>query len=302
MIAIVFLAVLLLLRSAMMPEVSLRETLLSFPVPSSTGNHGSGSPHTVISSTTSSCEPNILYRGPIGLPALRRKRDLGRLLEQRRFVDGAEVGVKTGQHAAVLLTHWKSCQSMKLIDLWAQQPDHANYHDLANVDNATQQSNLERTQTRLQSWAHKIEYFRMYSVQAAARIANHSLDFIFIDARHDYCGVKEDLDAFYPKLRPGGILAGHDYLDAAEMRKQSPRQDWSICADGSIHTGAVKGAVEDFALQWGLVISVVYADRWPSWMIQKPTIPECILRGVEEDDGDDRDTFGSQVNPLERYR
>ena len=31
-------------------------------------------------------------------------------------------------------------------------------------------------------------------------------------ARHDYCGVKEDLETYWPKLRRGGILAGHDYL------------------------------------------------------------------------------------------
>lgn len=47
--------------------------------------------------------------------------------------------------------------------------------------------------------------------------------------RHDYCGVHEDLAAYWPKLRSGGILAGHDYLDAPEVAaKPSPRkQDWS---------------------------------------------------------------------------
>jgi hypothetical protein len=30
--------------------------------------------------------------------------------------------------------------------------------------------------------------------------------------RHDYCGVMEDLVAYWPKLRSGGIIAGHDYV------------------------------------------------------------------------------------------
>lgn len=43
--------------------------------------------------------------------------------------------------------------------------------------------------------------------------------------------MKEDLQTYWPKLRSGGILAGHDYLDAgevAEMSKGHPRpQDWT---------------------------------------------------------------------------
>lgn len=37
------------------------------------------------------------------------------------------------------------------------------------------------------------------------------LDFCFIDAAHDYDNVKRDIQAWRPKVKPGGILAGHDY-------------------------------------------------------------------------------------------
>jgi hypothetical protein len=65
-------------------------------------------------------------------------------------------------------------------------------------------------------------------------VPDASLDYVYVDARHDYCGVKEDLEAWWPKLRRGGILAGHDYLDAAEVRaKPSPaKQDWA-CEAGA---------------------------------------------------------------------
>ena len=53
---------------------------------------------------------------------------------------------------------------------------------------------------------------RMLSVEAAATLADSSLDYVYIDARHDYSGVMEDLRAWYPKLRAGGLLAGHDFI------------------------------------------------------------------------------------------
>ena len=45
--------------------------------------------------------------------------------------------------------------------------------------------------------------------------------------RHDYCGVQEDLRNWWPKLRRGGILAGHDYLNADSPPVKKSRQDWS---------------------------------------------------------------------------
>ena len=39
------------------------------------------------------------------------------------------------------------------------------------------------------------------------------MDFVYIDARHDYESVLEDLNAWFHKVKPGGILAGHDYAD-----------------------------------------------------------------------------------------
>ena len=53
----------------------------------------------------------------------------------------------------------------------------------------------------------------MTSLEAAPLIPDHSLDFAYVDARHDYASVLEDLEAWFPKVKPGGILAGHDYAD-----------------------------------------------------------------------------------------
>ena len=50
-----------------------------------------------------------------------------------------------------------------------------------------------------------------YSVEVANRFPDESFDFIFIDADHEYESVLSDLCAWFPKLKPGGIIAGHDW-------------------------------------------------------------------------------------------
>lgn len=51
----------------------------------------------------------------------------------------------------------------------------------------------------------------MPSHRAAEKFDNESLDFVFIDADHAYESVKRDINSWWPKVKPGGILAGHDY-------------------------------------------------------------------------------------------
>jgi predicted O-methyltransferase YrrM len=49
------------------------------------------------------------------------------------------------------------------------------------------------------------------SVAASGMYPDASLDFVFIDANHTYEAVKRDIDAWLPKMKPGGIISGHDY-------------------------------------------------------------------------------------------
>jgi Methyltransferase domain len=228
----------------------------------------------VYESRSPPCDPNIVYRGPAGLPALRWRGELGRFLTARNLTDGAEVGVQSGAYAEQMLQRWKTCKSYSLIDVWAQL---TNYEDGANVDNDKQQSLFEQTQKRLEPFKDKAKYYRMLSTEAAKQIPDNSLDYIYIDARHDYCGVKEDLEAYWPKMRPGAIIAGHDFLNHFEVKAISPQQDWRVCQDGTTNLGAVRGAVEEFAEQHGLVLSTTYRDgNWISWITQKPTRMECV--------------------------
>lgn len=49
--------------------------------------------------------------------------------------------------------------------------------------------------------------------KAASQYSDESLDFVFVDASHDYESVRNDLWTWYPKVKKGGLMAGHDYSE-----------------------------------------------------------------------------------------
>ena len=69
----------------------------------------------------------------------------------------------------------------------------------------------------------------------------------FPPCRHDYCGVQEDLRNWWPKLRRGGIFAGHDYLTADSPPVLDTKQDWSREC-----TAVYTASVWCDAMRWGV--------------------------------------------------
>lgn len=211
------------------------------------------------SSSSISCYPAQ------GLRPLKNRDEIPALLEEMNFSSGIEIGVKQGDFAKKVLDTWKSCDEYHLVDLWAKQE---NYKDVANVEDAVHDKFYEETKDALKSFEDKVHYHRMYSTEAATKFKDESIDFIYVDARHDYCGAKEDIEYYWPLLKPGGIMAGHDYNENSEIRNQ----DWGLCMDGTRNELAVKGAVNDFFLPKGLTITVTYyrENNFMSWLVQKP--------------------------------
>jgi|HubBroStandDraft_6_1064221.scaffolds.fasta_scaffold75757_1 predicted O-methyltransferase YrrM len=66
------------------------------------------------------------------------------------------------------------------------------------------------------------------SVSAAEWRKNESIDFCFLDASHDYENVKADLTAWWPKIKPGGVFAGHDYSGVAP---DNPHRGVAVAVD-----------------------------------------------------------------------
>jgi hypothetical protein len=108
----------------------------------------------------------------------------------------------------------------------------------------------------------RITPHRRVSPEAANAFADQSLDFVFIDARHTFDAVSQDLAAWWPKLRPGALMAGHDYYDAP----------------------GVKAAVEAFVAAHGL--GHAFRTTRSSWMIYRSLTIDgayCINLGHRAD-------------------
>jgi hypothetical protein len=187
-------------------------------------------------------------------------------LEKAGFKVGAELGVQQGLFAEHILKHWPSCTTFYLIDIWAQQK---NYIDGANVGDREQDLVYQKALNRMAPFRNKRIILRNFTKDAAKLIPDLSLDFVYVDARHDYCGVMEDLTSYYPKLKPGGYMAGHDYKTAAEVRIMDRSQDWGICGDGTRNEGSVKGAVDEFMKKLGIKKLYLTDEAWTTWMFIK---------------------------------
>jgi Methyltransferase domain len=132
-----------------------------------------------------------------------------------------------------------------------------------------------RRKSTMARFGDKAVIVRNDSLSAALLIPDDSVDFVYVDARHDYCGVMEDLLAWWPKLKKGGLMAGHDYFTAEEYSEhlgayRKEGDDWTLCVNGTRHTGAVKGAVLDFARNVNVSVDRVSSTgvvkhAFPSW-------------------------------------
>ena len=218
------------------------------------------------------------------LHTLRDRKNFGEAMEERGFTVAAELGVQTGFFSDMYLYTSPSTTKYILVDTWAHR---SNYSDAANVDNSRQEQIYQGMLKRLGPYRSagagkagtELQVMRMWTTDAAPKVQDESIDFIYVDARHDYCGVKEDIEAWWPKLKVGGIMAGDDYLTAAEQLHlkgdvYDANDDWGICYDGSRHEGAVKAAVKKFASKHGLAVYSTWKHdmtsrekaAWPQWI------------------------------------
>jgi len=73
---------------------------------------------------------------------------------------------------------------------------------------ATFTANLAAVQQQL---GERFRPIKSRSVEAADAYEDASLDFVFIDGSHRHQDVLDDISAWRAKVKPGGVLAGHDY-------------------------------------------------------------------------------------------
>lgn len=125
------------------------------------------------------------------------------LVERHDWRAGAEIGVFRGDTLFHLLDTFERL-AMLGVDLWVNPPD-GRY---ARFNMPAIGSQVMR---KAVGYGNRCLMFHMESAEAASQVVDGSLDFIFIDGDHSYDGFVADLAAWSPKVRPGGMITGHDW-------------------------------------------------------------------------------------------
>lgn len=149
-------------------------------------------------------------------PPRGRAKVLCNLVMQNGWTIGAELGVLRGETLLHLVSR---CPHLTMVgvDTWtvAEGADSAwedggrSYtgHDLEGYHG--------RLQRLLGPFSSRTALLRMPTQQAELEFDDGHFDFVFIDADHRYEAVKADIEAWWPKIRVGGMLLGHDWGDRA---------------------------------------------------------------------------------------
>lgn len=147
-------------------------------------------------------------------PKLGRGDSILRRLEAGQEMAGVEVGVFDGKLSAYLLGHRPEL-TLTMVDPWAACPPDARYAKSGDTKGRLKQSDFDRAYAAAMAATDFAKgrrvVMRCSSVEAAGKTSEHSLDFVFVDGDHTYDGTCEDIQAWLPKLKPGGWLCGHDF-------------------------------------------------------------------------------------------
>jgi len=151
-------------------------------------------------------------RMPVEIPNMGRD-NLGGLFRELGFKTGAEIGVASGRFSKSLC---KGNPEMLLycVDAWKiYPPDYRDYLDQTILDRA-----YADAQKRLTNF--NVEIINGWSMDVVKKFDDASLDFVYIDANHEYPYVTMDIIEWSKKVRSGGIISGHDYYESTRKRSK----------------------------------------------------------------------------------
>ena len=160
-----------------------------------------------------------------------------RVIKEQGLDAGVEIGVSFGGHAEAILDG-TDVSELVGVDPYEHR---AGYDDPLNFPQADFDNLFWYAMGRLSRYGSRYVHLRGTSAQAAA-ILNAQLDFAYLDGDHGYEAVKQDLSLWYPKLRVGGVIGGHDF--------------------GHADFPGVRRAVDEFVAANGLELKLEPASVW----------------------------------------
>lgn len=151
-------------------------------------------------------------RMPIELMKYRGQVLIDLLGDREGEWNGVELGIFEGNLSEFLLRELPRLR-LWMVDRWrSPKPGERYYEDpyIRLVDQERMDQALLRT-VRVTEFASDRRIILLGDqVCAASCVADGSLDFVFVDSDHSEAGTLEAIDAWWRKLRPGGLMAGHD--------------------------------------------------------------------------------------------
>lgn len=183
---------------------------------------------------------------------MKNRIELAKYLSYRGCKIGAEIGVEQGIYSEKLFQNIPGLQ-LFCIDSWENRP-HVRH---SQAETESRERSYKECQERLAPYNATI--IRAKSMEAVQTFQDNTLDFVFIDANHEYSHVKDDIREWTKKVKVGGIVAGHDYY---------------ITKAGN---SGVIDAVDEYARENGLTLRVTdwddhnphRDDRQPCWYFIK---------------------------------
>jgi hypothetical protein len=161
---------------------------------------------------------------------------------------GIEIGVQSGYYASRILE--LSELHLVVLDAWRELEG---YPDLANSPTGHHLTLMNNAIKTLLPYEGRFTLIREKSEVAVGFFPDSLFDFIYIDANHQEDAVRGDLINWWPKVKSGGIFAGHDYINLKD----------------EVNDFGVKDAVDKFFGQKGLTHNIVDAP-FSTWWIKKP--------------------------------
>lgn len=181
---------------------------------------------------------------PVQLPITRD--DLATLFAELGFKGGAEIGVERGLYSETLLRA-NPHLFLHLIDPLEPYEGYREHVSKEKMDNFYQQ-----TVERLRPYGNHM-FHRQFSMDAVKTFKDESLDFVYIDANHDFQNTTNDIAEWSKKVKKGGIIAGHDFT-------RNKKKDYKC---------HVKDVVHGWTYAYGIKPWFVTSDRSPSWFYVK---------------------------------
>lgn len=131
------------------------------------------------------------------------------LVVSNNYKTVVELGVWKGELSRMF---YAVVDRLILIDPWTVYHNTLPEYTCTMGEPVKTQSELDQMYSDVLAAMPKAEVGRMTSLMAAERIPDASVDFVYLDSVHTYKHCKQEIIAWLPKIRPGGMIAGDDYI------------------------------------------------------------------------------------------